>query len=558
MQILIPDIIDTVMVIGIIAVLLFIDIIAKNSLKTGQKDIGADLAISAVAIQFAFIITLVTNRETEYFYSNILLAFSFGIIWAVCLWLPRKKYVLENMFSYTLGTFALSLSILYVLGVSGITSIVMIVGASLILSVAGFLFADYLNSERITQRFLDITKGLNTCEMNEDYRKMDSLKSVFDPLQSVIDIIRGALRNDDNLTAVNGIHALGKFASGILQSEGNNSLIVRHLSAHLYGLGVLAEREEKTDIVNEIIDTFGDIGGNCTEKNMEKATLQIIEHMHNLFNLHKVGDHALAGGKISLLKKTNTVRELSNALTDNSVFTPRHELAIAAGRIGQMAARQKMTETVEKCISLLKVIALDAASSKDIHTLEHVRKALVEVAVSVKENRLEHVEKQIILALRDICIKTVQESPDRKKNDALQKVVAALREIGNIFGERSYLEVTGSLRDIGVTAARKHSDEKMFDVIGHIEYFCVCAAEKDLEEEASVSVSALAQVCEASIKEQMVESTALSSKVLAGLAKKDKLTIFVNEAVFELGKYREIDREMFALFEKTYNSSGGK
>jgi hypothetical protein len=55
----------------------------------------------------------------------------------------------------------------------------------------------------------------------------------------------------------------------------------------------------------------------------------------------------------------------------------------------------------------------------------------------------------------------------------------------------------------------------------------------------------------------MVESTALSSKTLAGLSQKEELMVFVNDAVFEIGKYKEIDREMFALFEKTYNNSGG-
>jgi hypothetical protein len=494
----------------------------------------------------------------EFFYSNIVLAVCFASIWAVCLWLPDKKDVLGNMFSYTLGTFALSLSILHVLGASGITGIILVIAASLILSVAGFLFADYLNNERISQRFLSITKELNAYEMSEHYRKMDSGKSVFDPLQLIVDIIRGALRNDEDLTAVKGIHALGRFGSQVLMAGGNSSLIVIHLSSHLYRLGVLAEREKKTDIVNEIIKAMAAVGSDCAEKNMSSSTLQVMEHMHNLFSLHKGSNYVLPGGRIAQIRKANTVKDLYNVLSDNYVSTPIHEFALAAGKVGQTAATHKMIEPVEKAVYLLKVIALDAASNKDIHTLEHVRKSMVNIAVTVRENRLEPVEKQIIIALRDICIKTVQESPDRKKNDALRKVVAAFRDIGDIFGERSYLEITGSLKDIGVTAARKHSDEKVVDVIGHIEYFCVLAAEKNLDEEASLSVNALVQVCEASIKEQMVESTALSSKTLAGLSQKEELMVFVNEAVFEIGKYKEIDREMFALFEKTYNNSGGR
>ncbi|WP_292465740.1 hypothetical protein [Methanolobus sp.] len=558
MQILITNIIDTALVIGVIAVFLLVDIIAKSNLKIGLKDIGADLAIGALAIQLALVITLLTNREMEHFYINVVLAVCFAVIWAVCLWLPGKKDVLGNMFSYTLGTFALSLSILHVLGASGITEIILVIAASLILSVAGFLFADYLNNERISQRFLSITKELNAYEMSEHYRKMDSGKSVFDPLQLVVDIIRGALRNDDDLTAVKGVHALGKFGSEVLMKGGSSSLIISHLSAHLYRLGALAESEEKTDTLNEIIKMMAGIGSDCAEKNMDSSTLLVMEHMRNLFTLHKSGKYILPGGRIAQIRKANTVKDFYNVLADNYVSTPTHKFALAAGRIGQTAATQKMIEPVEKSVNFLKIIALDAASNKDIHTLEHIRKAMVNIAVTVRENRLESIEKQIIMALRDICIKTVQESPDRKKKDTLHKVVATFREMGDIFGERSYLEITGSLKDIGVTAARKHSDEKVVDVICHIEYFCVCAAEKNMDEEASLSVNALAQVCEASIKEQMVESTALSSKTLAGLSQKEELTVFVNEAVFEIGKYREIDREMFALFEKTYNNSGGR
>lgn len=558
MQILITNVVDTALIIGVIAVFLLIDIIAKNNLKIGIKDIGADLATGALAIQLAFIITLLTDQEMEYFYSNIVLGICFAAIWIVCLWLPGKNDVLGNMFSYALGIFALSLSILQVLGTSDITGILMLIAASLLLSVAGFLFADYLNSERINQRFLDTTRGLNTYEMSEDYRKMDSGKSAFDPLQAVIDIIRGDLRNNDDLTAIKGIHALGILGSTVLQSEGNKSLVIRHLNAHLYSLGIFAEKEDKIDITKEIVCTLGDLGSKYAEKGMDNAVLQITEHLHNLFNLHKVRDHDVSEGRISLIKKANTLKDVYNALTDSQASTPRHEFVISAGRIGQAAAAQKMLEPVGKSVSFLKLVALDAASNKDIHTLEHVRKALVNIAVKVKENRLETTEKHIIITLRDICIKTVQESTDKKRNDALQKTVAALREIGDIFGESSYPEIAACLKDIGVTAARKHSDEKVSDVITHIEHFCVCAAEKNLDEEASASVNALTCVCEASIKEQMVESTALSSKTLAGLSQKEELTLFVNDAVFEIEKYRELDREMFALFEKTYKNSGGR
>ena len=63
MQILITDVIDSSLIIGVTAVFLFADIIAKNRLKIGLKDIGADLALGAFVIQLAFLTNLITTRK---------------------------------------------------------------------------------------------------------------------------------------------------------------------------------------------------------------------------------------------------------------------------------------------------------------------------------------------------------------------------------------------------------------------------------------------------------------------------------------------------------------
>ncbi|TGC09012.1 hypothetical protein [Methanolobus halotolerans] len=558
MEILITDIVDAALIIGVTAVFLFADIIAKNHLKISLKDIGADLALGAFLVQLAFLTDLLTAQEMSYFNSNVVLAVCFAIFWVICLWLPSKKDILADMFSYTLGIFALAASIMHSLGTPNITGIAIVVAASLILSVIGFLFADHLRNETVTQRFLDISKEMNIYEMNENYRKIDACRGGIDPFQPIIDIIRGAIRNDDNLTATRGIRSLAVFGSELVKAHENTSLVISHLNIHLYGLGMLAEDEKNRDLIIEVIDAFETIACNCVEKNMEQTTLQTVNLLHNFFRLHTERSFFPALGRIELIKRSETTADLYNVLMKNTISSPRHKFARASGKIGEAAASYKMIEAAEKSVELLKIIAIDAASKKDIDTLEYVRTALVEVASMVKENRLEHLEKQIITTLRDICIKAVQESSDRKKNDSLPKAVAALRDIGEIFGERSYLDVTGSLKDIGIVAARRHSDAKVSHVIPHIEHFCVLASEMEMDEQASRSVIAIMEVCEASIREQMVESTARSSKTLASLSNRGNLTIFVNEAVFELGKYREMDREMFALFEKTYNNSGGK
>lgn len=561
MQILVTDIIGTALITFLIAVFLFIDIITKNKLGSELRSIGSDMSIGAIAIQLAFTATLLTNQKMDILYENVAFSIFFTVLWVISIWLSGKKDTLKNMLSYTLGSFALSLAILQVLDVSSPIETVLSISASLIVSTAGFLFADYLNNERIDRDFLEILEKLNMYEMNDDYRKIEAGKTAFDPLGPAIDIIRGSIRKNEEHIAVNGIKALGTFGSDIIRSDGNNTLATKHLSAHLYELGILADNIDRTDISRETIRVLGELGYECAQRKMEKATMKDIEHLHNIFNVHKTKDNTILDSKAISLRKAKTMTDVYNILIGTHAFSTRHELVIAVGRIGQVAAKQEMVDALEKALELMKLMALDA-SDKDIQTLEHVHRSMVNIATPVRDKKLKFAEKMMIQAMRDVCIKAVQVSADKKKtgrnNNAHKEAVATLRDIGTIFGETSYSEITASLKDIGIAAARKHSDEKVSDVIVEIEHFCLRAADKKLKDEAALAIHSLAQVCEASMKEQMTNSTSLSSRTLADLSQRDELTIFVNDAVFEMAKYRELNLDMFTLFDRTYRNCGGR
>ncbi|WP_406660339.1 hypothetical protein V7O66_10870 [Methanolobus sp. ZRKC3] len=558
MQILVTDVIDAALIVGIVTIFLFADIIAKHRLKIGIKDISADLAIAAFVIQLAFIANLLTNREIEHLNSNIILAVCFAIFWIVCLWLPSRKDVLADMSSYTLGIFALAISMMHALSISGITGILVVIAASFVLSVIGFLFANNLKNEGISEKFSEITKDLTVYDMNESYRKLDSGRDTLDPLQPVVDIVRGAVRRSDDFTAIKGIHCLADFASKTIISGGNISLIVKHINSNLYNLATLAEEESNRDIIMEIVDAFGVIGSSCTKKGMENLTLQCIENISDFFDLHREKNYFSPLDKLTLIKQAGSPADLFNSLKKNPISTPRHKVAIACGKIGKSAVEQGMIEPVEKIITVLKLVAMDAVSKEDTETVEYVRGVLLEIALVTKDSKFEHLEKQIIESLRDIGIKTVQEHEENKKHSSTGKIVSTLREMGDIFGEISYRNVTNSLHDIAIVAARKHEDEKVVAVIPHIEYFGMLCAERKMDDEASSCVNAIAEITEVSIREKMSKATVSSSKALARLSGIDELSVFVNDAVFELGKYRQIDEDMFTLFEKNYNKAHGK
>ena len=558
MQILIPDIVDTALISGVISVFLIADILVKNYLKINLRDVGGDLAIGALVIQLAFIATILKSQQMDFFWNNIILAMCFAVFWVTCLWLAGKRDALTDMFSYTIGTFVLAASIVHFLGTFRSTGMIILLVFSFILSILAFLLADSLRTEKVKLDFEKFIKDLQIYDMNESYRKLEAGKGIIDPLQPVVDLIRGAIRNKDDFVATVGIRRIPEICSKVLVSSGNKALVIKHLNMHLYQIAILAADEKDRFALMEAIEAFGSIGKQCTEANMESFALHTIDSMNDFFDLYNEKRNFPQLGMLSQIKNSKGPKDLVDILTNKVVSTPMHKLAISTGDVGRAAASEDMLEPTENSVILLKKIALDAASSRDTSTLENIRGVLLELAKTVDSKDQDHLKKLIIYALRDIGIKTIHESPDLNKHDCLDKVIETLKEIGEIFGERSILDVTAALKDIGVVAARKHSDVKVSRIIPVMEHFCTVAAESHHEDQASNAVNAILEVCEISIKEQMVESTASSSKSLANLSNIESVSVFVNEAVFELGKYREIDREMFALFDKTYRKSGGR
>ncbi|MDK2826687.1 MAG: hypothetical protein PWQ44_1867, partial [Methanolobus sp.] len=254
MDILIPDIVDTALISGVISLFLIADILIKNYMKINLREVGADLAIGSVVIQFGYITLILVNQQMEIFWNNVLLAICFGLFWTACLWLASKRDALTDMFSYTIGTFTLAASIMHFLGTFKPMGMIMLFVYSLILSVLAFLLADYLRTESVKKTYEKLTKDLQIYDMNESYRKLEAGKENIDPLQPVVDIIRGAVRNNDDFTAIVGVKTIPKLASKVLISSGKKNLIIKYINIHLYQLAILAREEKNRLVLMEVID----------------------------------------------------------------------------------------------------------------------------------------------------------------------------------------------------------------------------------------------------------------------------------------------------------------
>lgn len=108
-----------------------------------------------------------------------------------------------------------------------------------------------------------------------------------DPIQPIIDIVRGALMKYDYETVRDGLRAIGKKADNIFENEtferDEEIKISRHIFDHLTRVGKLATIKQDEDSTMEVIRNLHKIGITVAKRKIDFATYWVI------INLRVVG-----------------------------------------------------------------------------------------------------------------------------------------------------------------------------------------------------------------------------------------------------------------------------
>ncbi|MCL7410343.1 MAG: hypothetical protein M8350_00815 [Methanosarcinaceae archaeon] len=530
MQILITDIIDAAIIVGFIALFVLSDILLKYRFKLPISGIGADLAIGAFVIQMAVLANLLTGEniaDVAVIQINLAISFVFACVWVLCVWLPTKNTTAVVGVSYILGTAVLAISTWNLLGTHQANTVTIIAVSALGIGGIGFIIADSLYKENISHRFEHFISDTTAYDLTEACRKSAAGMYSIDPVQPAIDIIRGAIRNHDHTTAKIGIRSISGFGSKIISGSKGTITIAKHLDSHLYQIGILAMLEKEIDVLDEVIDAVGNIGYTSSTSGSETAAVECLVTIDSIFE--------------ALKKHAHNEKAQQN-------------LAAVTNRIAVISAGAKQIDSVEKAVAILKNIGSDAAANNHDMALLEVKGALMGIAKLFSENNLSASTKQAVTALRDIGLKSSQEQRKGQKPKALWEVISGMRELGESLGSSGIEDVIGALRDIGIAMVRKHSETEVSRVVAAIEHLGEYASGNGLDGGASGSVVAIFEIGETSIKEQLRVAVTSSAAALSRLSRIEALSVSVNDAVFDLGKYRGADSkgEMYSFFEDAY------
>ena len=530
MQVLITDIIDAAIIVGFIALFILSDILLKNRFKLSISGIGADLAIGAFVIQIAVLANMLTGEniaDVAVIQINMAISLLFVGVWVLCVWLPTKNMEVMTAFSYIAGTATLAASTWNLLGTHQANTIPIIAVSSLGIGGIGFLVANSLHKEYITQRFENITSDITAYDLTEACRKSAAGVHSIDPVQPAVDLIRGAIRNHDHTTARIGIRSISGFGSKVISGSKGTVTIAKHLNSHLYQIEILAMREKEKNVLGEVIDAVGNIGYTSSTSGSETAAVDGLVTIDSTFEALKKHAH------------------------DEKA---QQKLAAVTNKIAVTSADMKQIDSVEKAVAILKNIGSAAAANNHDTALLEVKGALMDIAKKASENELFASIKQAVTALRDIGLKSSQQQREGQKPKALWEVISGMRELGESLGSCGIEYVIGALHDIGIAVVRNHSETEVSRVVAAIEHMGEYSSQNDLDESASMSVAKILDICETSIKEQLKVAVTSSAAALSRLSRIEALSVSVNDAVFELGKYKgtDADGEMYSYFEDAY------
>jgi hypothetical protein len=142
------------------------------------------------------------------------------------------------------------------------------------------LLSSFEKGQEWTPKYMEDQDYICLREIMEKFEDFDGIKYINDeknPIQPIIDIIRGSLMRYDYETARKGLKAVGKCTNDIFKNENiadvTTERLLNHLIKQYKGLGHLALKSTDDDSIMQIIINLRENAIRASEKKIVKTTL---------------------------------------------------------------------------------------------------------------------------------------------------------------------------------------------------------------------------------------------------------------------------------------------
>ncbi len=526
------------------------------------RSVGSDICLGALFIQITMLTLPVwTSGEMSI---NILVHVAALVLtlfmWLLTVWLlkrrkPSRKYstnFIQNItyyfkkhsntresLSYTLGTFGLTLSLMMMFNVVHFgTDDWKVLGTKFLLAVltsvgvgyAGHSIYKYLQNEQFTHSFERFSNEITRDNVLMTVQSSGSQMHERDPIQPVVDIIRGSIMKGELGPSLFGLSILKHNCIEMLTASGMRKLslerVTLHFVGHIDNIGKLALRMDEDEAANETIETMGDIGKCAVSRELDAPADDILRRIFEYYDV-------LSQKEFEIMKLTVTG---------------------AVSKIGIAAAAHSIDSSSSKAGNMLGTIGAAAIRSKEMDTLNNSIIALYNIGREAAVNSVEGAVRQTALKLRDIGTSAIQNNLLEEAN----LIISRLEEMGVVAAsnklELGTEQVVWSIKDIGLSYGYQREETGINVVVTALANVGVESSQRKLGDAVDQAVWALKEVARYPITEGLENSISISANAFARLSELERVK--VDKVIKELEQYFGADEtKRFKRFEKEYNSA---
>ena len=229
-------------------------------------------------------------------------------------------------------------------------------------------------------------------------------RTVDDPVQPIVDIIRGSLMRYDLETTRDGLKEIAEQAIKIIDSD-EDMEISRHFCDHLTRVGRLAISREDEESTIEVIENLGDFAKSTAEKELAFATAGAAR------SLGEVGKAAAEKGlAFATEEAAESLREVGRAAAKNNLKYATERAAESLEEVGRTAAGKGLEGATRRVVESLVEIGKAAAAKKGLEgATERAAESLAELAILNREIAI------------NTAIKNYKSTSVRQDRDSFQK-----------------------------------------------------------------------------------------------------------------------------------------
>jgi hypothetical protein len=546
--------------VGIISALFFLIVLyLKHINQLNLRSVGSDICLGAVFIQITMLalpIWATTSVSINAIGQSLAVILTF-FTWIITNWLLKRKKPSRNfsakyfnklfnrsnksinfreLLSFVLGISALCISFLMVLNVIGFGSRDFIVQTthltlagltSIIIGYTGHGIFRYLQNEQFTQQFSRFSSEITADNVLITIQAGGTQIHDRDPVQPVVDIIRGSIMKGVLGPSLFGLKLLKESCIDIMSSSGmrqqNLNKTALHFINKIYDISKLAIRMDEDEVAIESVISLSEIGEIAVYKGLEKSVEDILTKLIENYDVVQI-------------KEFDTMKL---AIIDS------------ISRIGSAAAAHGMESSASKASNMLGNVGVSAVRTKHKTILNKIITVLYIIGEASGINSLESTLKQTAVKLRDMGTSLVQSD---LIDEALQ-IITNLEKLGLVAAsnklELATEQVLWSIKDIGVACGYQRNEQGINLAVNAFANIGLESSQRKLDDVLDQAIWSLKEVSRYPISEELESSTKKSTKSFARLATIESEK--VEKAIQDLKQYFGSDEtDRFDKFETQY------